>query len=337
MNPSSVFSVRTKIQFEQCALKIFKLQAEKNLVYKQYLQQLGVGAEKVKAVSQIPFLPIEFFKTHEVITKSLNPKSQILNPKSETFKSSGTTGSVLSKHHVQDISLYEKSFRKGFESFYGDVTQYAILALLPSYYENKNSSLLYMMMDLIKRSKNKHSAFYNSQDENSIPAIQNLLQKKQKVILFGVSFALLDLVVGRFPLVKGGRGDLAVIETGGMKGRKEEITRGELHKTLCAKFGVKEIHSEYGMTELLSQAYSKGDGIFKCPPWMKVLVRDVNDPFSFLPHGKPGALNIIDLANIHSCSFIATQDVGKIHKNGSFEVLGRMDNSDLRGCNLLAG
>ena len=251
MNPSSVFSVRTKAQFEHAALNILQLQAEKNPVYKQYLQQLRVDAKKVKAVSQIPFLPIEFFKTQEIITKSLNPKSQILNPKSEIFKSSGSAGSERSKHYVSDISLYEKSFRKGFEIFYGDVKQYVILALLPSYYENKNSSLLYMAMDLIKLSKNKHSAFYNAGDENIVPAIQNHLGNKQKVILFGVSFALLDLVVDSFPLIKGGGADLAVVETGGMKGRKEEITREELHKTLCAKFGIKKIHSEYGMTELL--------------------------------------------------------------------------------------
>ena len=261
-----------------------------------------------------------------------------------------------SKHYVSDSSLYERSFRKCFELFYGDAKNYAILALLPSYYENKNSSLIYMMKELIMKSKNKHSAFYNHKDENIIQAIKTLLQKKNKVILFGVSFALLDCL----PLEKGSRGGLIVIETGGMKGRntplhplsRGEITREELHKTLCKKFGVKTIHSEYGMTELLSQAYSKGDGIFNCPPRMKVFVREVNDPFQFLPHGQTGALNIMDLANIHSCSFIATQDVGRTHKENSrnhrnkfeagkfgtrFEVLGRLDNSDLRGCNLLAG
>ena len=293
-----------------------------------------MNPEKIKNISQIPILPIEFFKTQKVVT-NLQPATYNL----QLFESSGTTGTERSKHYVSDISLYEKSFRKCFELFYGDLKQYAILALLPSYYENKNSSLIYMMKDLIMKSKNKHSAFYNHKDENIIQTIKTLLQKKKKVILFGVSFALMDcLPLEKHVLseVEGeDKGDLTIIETGGMKGRREERTREELHKTLCEKFGVKKIHSEYGMTELLSQAYSNGDGIFNCPPWMKVFVRDVNDPFSILPHGKTGALNIIDLANIHSCSFIATQDVGRVHKDGSFEVLGRMDNSDLRGCNLL--
>ena len=326
MSPSEVFSIRNKNDFKKKALKIFRLQTKGNPVYKKYVEQIGVTLEKVKNISQIPFLPIEFFKSNKVVTIS-----HLTSHISHLFLSSGTTGIERSKHHVSDISLYEKSFRKCFEMFYGDVRQYAILALLPSYYENKNSSLIYMMEDLIKRSKNKYSAFYNQEDENLLQALQPLLRKKQKVVLFGVSFALLDFSPfrERYP------DNIVIIETGGMKGRREEITREELHKTLCEKFGVKKIHSEYGMTELLSQAYSTGDGILKCPPWMKVLVRDANDPFTFLPHEKTGALNIIDLANIHSCSFIATQDVGKTHRNNSFEVIGRMDTSDLRGCNLL--
>jgi len=331
VNPSSVFSLRNKKDFEKKTLEIFRLQAKGNPVYKKYIEQLGIKAETVKSVSPLPFLPIEFFKTHEVVSQS-----SVIGHQSSVFLSSGTTSENRSKHHVSDISLYEKSFRKCFDIFYGDVSQYAILALLPGYYENRNSSLIYMMQDLIKRSKNKHSTFYNHKDETLLQVLQTLLQKKQKVILFGVSFALLDFAE-QFSLPNGeGRGGaFTVIETGGMKGRREEITREELHKTLCEKFGVEKIHSEYGMTELLSQAYSNGDGIFKCPPWMKVFVRDVNDPFQILPHGKTGALNIIDLANIYSCSFIATQDVGRTNANGSFEVLGRMDNSDLRGCNLL--
>ena len=340
MKPQEIFSINSKKEFERKALTVFYLQSEKNSVYKQYIQQLGLKTERIKNVSEIPFIPIEFFKRHKVITSfSINHQPSTI------FQSSGTTGMERSSHYVADISLYEKSFQKCFELFYGDIKQYAILALLPGYYENKNSSLIYMVMDLIKKSKNKYSNFFNAKDENIAPMIETLLKKNQKVILFGVSFALMDF----FPSLKKSSKDLIIIETGGMKGRKEparlngfsrsggEITREELHETLCDKFCVKKIHSEYGMTELLSQAYSKGDGIFKCPPWMKVLVRDVNDPFSFLPCGKSGALNIIDLANVHSCSFIATQDIGKAHKNGSFEVLGRMDNSDLRGCNLLAG
>lgn len=330
----TVFSLRKKNDFEKKALEIFHFQAEQNPVYKKYIEQIEVNPEKVKDVSQIPFLPIEFFKTQKVVSGMQNSEDRIQN----VFLSSGTTGMERSSHYVSDITLYEKSFRKCFEIFYGDAKQYAILALLPGYYENRNSSLIYMMQDLIRRSKNKHSAFYNNKDENILQVLQTLLQKKQKIILFGVSFALLDLSPSWRGLGGGlvGRG-LFVIETGGMKGRREEIIREELHKTLCEKFGVKKIHSEYGMTELLSQAYSNGDGIFNCPPWMKVFVRDVNDPFQILPNGKTGALNIIDLANIHSCSFIATQDVGRVPKDGSFEVLGRMDNSDLRGCNLLTG
>ncbi len=329
---SSVFSLSNKKGFEKKALEIFHFQAEQNPVYKKYVEQIGINPEKVKTVSQIPFLPIEFFKTHEVVTGDRGQGASDKN----IFMSSGTTSENRSKHYVSDISLYEKSFRKCFEIFYGNISQYAILALLPSYYENRNSSLMYMVQDLIKRSKNKYSSFYNHKDETLLKVLQTLSKKKQKIILFGVSFALLDLAEKISKPFTGAK-NLIVIETGGMKGRREEITRNELHKTLCKKLGAKKIHSEYGMTELLSQTYSKGDGIFNCPPWMKVFIRDVNDPFQILPHGKTGALNIIDLANIHSCSFIATQDVGRIQEDDSFEVLGRMDNSDLRGCNLLAG
>lgn len=347
MNSEEVFKIRTQTDFEKSALKIFRLQAEKNAIYKKYIQQLGVKAEKVNVISRIPFLPIEFFKSNKIITKP-----PVSRPPSHVFLSSGTTRMKRSKHHVSDIKLYEKSFRKGFEIFYGEVKQYHMLAFLPSYYENKNSSLLYMVNDLMKSSGKKESRFYKSNEQKLLlDTIKNLLTGKKKVILFGVSYALLDLTPpaqGLSPLShdltpnpspKTGEGSssLFVIETGGMKGRREEITREELHKILSEKFGVKKIHSEYGMTELLSQAYSTGDGIFKSPPWMKIFVREVNDPFSFLTHGKTGALNIIDLANINSCSFIATQDVGRTHNDGSFEVLGRMDNSDLRGCNLLAG
>lgn len=328
MNPAEFFSVRTKKDFEKKSLSVFYLQAEKNEVYKSYLSQIGIDPEKIQSVSQIPFLPIEIFKTQEVITGTRHSASGIQH----VFHSSGTTGTERSRHYVLDISIYEKSFQKCFELFFGKANQYAILAILPSYYENKHSSLMYMVMDLIRNSRNKYSSFYNSKDENLQQIIETLLKQKQKTILFGVSSALLDLPYNKTKSSK----DLLVIETGGMKGRREELTREELHATLCDKFGVKNIYSEYGMTELLSQAYSTGKGIFKCPPWMKVLARDANDPFQLLPYEKTGALNIIDLANINSCSFIATQDVGKIYKDRSFEMLGRMDNSDLRGCNLLA-
>lgn len=336
MNPSEVFKIRTKKQFTSKALEVFRFQSEHNAVYKKYVEQLGVDPRNVKQTEQIPFLPIEFFKTQQVVTKA-----KVSKRKPHAFLSSGTSGMDRSKHYVSDIKLYEESFRKCFQLFYGNVKQYHILAFLPSYYENKNSSLLYMVNDLMKGSGKKESRFYKASEQNFLlSTASKLLSQKKKVILFGVSYALLDLTptAGLSPLSRGRgvRGEVAVIETGGMKGRHEEITREELHKILCEKFGVKKIHSEYGMTELLSQAYSQGDGIFSCPPWMKILIRDPNDPFSFLPEGRSGAINIIDLANIYSCAFIATQDVGRVHPKGTFEVLGRMDNSDLRGCNLLA-
>ena len=328
MNPSGIFSIKAKKDFEKKALEVFRFQAENNPVYKKYIEQLGIHPQKIKSVSAIPFLPIEFFKTLEIVSR-LHVSGQ-----AQLFLSSGTTGAERSRHFVQDVSLYEKSFRRCFEMFYGDVKQYAVLALLPSYYENKNSSLLYMAMDLIRQSKNKQSGFFNDRDETIIQSVKDLLKQKQKIFLFGVSFALLDLAEKLLTPYADTK-NLIVMETGGMKGRREEITREELHEILCRKFGVKKIHSEYGMTELLSQAYSERDGIFKCPPWMKVFARDVKDPFQILPAGKTGALNIIDLANINSSSFIAAQDIGKIYKDGLFEVLGRIDNSDLRGCNLL--
>ncbi len=353
MNHQEVFKVRTKRHFISKALEIFLLQSEKNSVYRKYVRQLGVNPDQVKSVEQIPFLPIEFFKTQKVKTVMSHESRVLRKENSALFLSSGTTGVERSKHYVSDLNLYEASFRKCFDLFYGDVAKsrfsrdpssggYSILAFLPSYYENKKSSLLYMVNNLMKRSGKKESRFYKTNEQKTLfQTIEKLLAKKKKVILFGVSYALLDLTPPAFRLSplsqgRGVRGEVIVLETGGMKGKREEITREELHKTLCEKFGVKKIHSEYGMTELLSQAYSKGEGIFNCPPWMKVLIRDPNDPFSFLPAGKTGAINIIDLANINSCSFIATQDVGRVYKNGSFEVLGRMDNSDLRGCNLLA-
>ncbi|MBI4945217.1 MAG: acyl transferase [Bacteroidetes bacterium] len=353
MNPSDIFSIKSKREFERRSLEIFRHQAKNNAVYKNYIQQLGIVPEQIKAANQIPFLPIEFFKTHKVETIKIEKKGVRKKLNSQLFLSSGTTGMERSKHFVSDIGLYEKSFRKCFELFYGNVKQYSILAFLPSYYENKNSSLLYMVNDLRNNASPTPIVIEASPLEDTLKqtteALQKLLSEKKKVILFGVSYALLDFTPtasGLSPLSSGRweGGEVIIIETGGMKGRREEITREELHKTLCKKFGMRKIHSEYGMTELLSQAYSKGDGIFNCPPWMKVFVRDVNDPFQITNYEfgvmnkkttTTGAINIIDLANINSCSFIATQDIGKIHQNNSFEVLGRMNNSDLRGCNLL--
>jgi len=248
-----------------------------------------------------------------------------------TFTSSGTTGITTSSHHVTDVSWYTDSFRLAFQLFYGDIKNYTILALLPSYLEREGSSLIYMADDLIKQSGNPDSGFFLYNHDELARQLQKQQEAKKLTLLIGVTFALLDFIEQRainFP-------KLIVMETGGMKGRRREMIREELHDTLCKGFGVDAIHSEYGMTELLSQAYSKGDGIFNCPPWMRIITRDTNDPMSILNDDKAGGINIIDLANINSCSFIATQDLGKVYADGSFEVLGRFDNADIRGCNLL--
>jgi phenylacetate-coenzyme A ligase PaaK-like adenylate-forming protein len=320
-----VFEIASSKEFEAIALDIFRFQAEYNEIYKSYLKVLGSNIEEIKDVKNIPFLPIEFFKSRDVLTQS-----EISNSKSKTFTSSGTTGSETSRHIVADISVYENSFRKGFEHFYGSASQYCILALLPSYLEREGSSLIYMVDDLIKSSGNSGSGFYLHNTAELESKLKSLQQQGQKTILIGVTYALLDFVEVHkieFP-------ELIIMETGGMKGRRKEIVREELHNILCKGFGVDKIHSEYGMTELLSQAYSKGDGSFKTPPWMKIQIRDVNDPLNVLSENKTGGINVIDLANIYSCSFIATQDLGKLHKDG-FEVLGRFDESDIRGCNLM--
>ncbi|MCC6837862.1 MAG: acyl transferase [Bacteroidia bacterium] len=328
ININNIFNIKSDLDFRRMALDIFRYQAENNIVYKQYLQSLRISVESIDQIEKIPFIPVEFFKSFEVITGSILDEHQ-----SKLFTSSGTTGQITSKHYVKDVSIYEKSFTRAFELFYGNIHDYCILALLPSYLEREGSSLVYMADDLIKKSKHHESGFYLHNYDELILTLQNLQDKKQKTLLLGVTYALLD-VVEQFPLFRGGN-NLIVMETGGMKGKRKEMIREELHTVLCEGFGVNTIHSEYGMTELLSQAYSKGNGVFNCPPWMKILIRDTNDPFSDLPHGRTGGINVIDLTNIHSCSFIATQDLGKTNPNTSFEVLGRFDNSDIRGCNLL--
>jgi len=277
----------------------------------------------VKTINDIPFLPVELFKTHAIKTGGF--KAQ------KTFLSSGTTGMSQSKHFVKDVSLYELSYLNAFKHFYGAIEEYCVLGLLPSYLEREGSSLIYMVDDLIKKSKSSESGFFLDNHKELIEILAKNIRNKQKTILFGVSFALLDLAEScQIDL-----SDVIIImETGGMKGRRKELTRDELHGIYKESFKVSEIHSEYGMTELLSQAYSKGNGVFKTPEWMKILIRDVNDPFHFLEDNNTGGINVIDLANINSCSFIATQDLGKCTDEG-FEVLGRFDNSDLRGCNLL--
>lgn len=317
------FKIRDKADFKEISLKIFKFQATNNLVYKEFIEHLNISIDAVKNIEEIPFLPIQFFKSHEIISSS-----KVVE---QIFLSSGTTGMSQSKHFVTDISIYEKSYNEAFKYFYGSIEDYTILALLPAYLERKGSSLIYMVDDLIKKSKKIKSGFYLNNLEELSKNLIELDRKGEKTLLIGVSFALLDLVESQHFQLR----NTTIMETGGMKGRRKELIREELHQILSNGFEVNKIHSEYGMTELLSQAYSKGNGVFECPPWMKILTRDTEDPLTILPEGKSGGMNIIDLANVNSCSFIATQDLGKTYPNGTFEVLGRFDNSDIRGCNLL--
>jgi phenylacetate-coenzyme A ligase PaaK-like adenylate-forming protein len=323
MDNSSIFDINSESAFDEKALELFKFQFEENPVYRSFCDLLYKHPSDVHKLEDIPFIPIEFFKTHKV----LSTKKEI----QQTFTSSGTTGSVVSQHHVADLNIYKKSFQKGFAHFYGNIEDYAVLALLPSYLEREGSSLVYMVEDMIQESKHPKSGFYLN-DLNAIKqTLSELETSGQKTLLIGVSYALLDLVeFHQFDLKH-----TIIMETGGMKGRRKELIKSELHCILKKGFGVNTIHSEYGMTELLSQAYSKGNGLFSTPPWMKVLVRDPEDALTILEEKKSGGINIVDLANINSCAFIATQDLGKIHTNSTFEVLGRFDQSDIRGCNLM--
>jgi len=323
INKEELFKPYSPSEFEQRALYIFRKQASENPVYRTYLQRLDLDIERITQLQDIPFLPIEFFKTKTILLDGLS--SEIV------FSSSGTTGMQQSKHPVSDVSYYEWSYRLAFQHFYGDVKKFAILALLPSYQEREGSSLIYMVDDLIKQALPDYSGYFLYNHHDLYERLLHLRQQHIPTLLIGVTYALLDFIENYtvdFP-------KLIIMETGGMKGKRREMIREELHQSLCRGFGVQEIHSEYGMTELLSQAYSKGHGVFNCPPWMKVLSRDINDPLSILSPEKTGGINIIDLANIHSCSFIATQDLGKVYTDGSFEILGRFDESDIRGCNLL--
>ncbi len=292
-------------------------------MYRSFCDLLYKHPSDVNTIKEIPFLPIQFFKSHKVLSSETKIE--------RTFSSSGTTGSATSKHHVSDISVYEKSFIKGFEQFYGNIVDHVILALLPSYLEREGSSLIYMVDSLIKQSKHKESGFYLNNLSELKDVLLKLESQEKQTLLIGVSFALLDLIeTYQFKLKH-----TIVMETGGMKGRRKELIRNELHSILKQGFGVHTIHSEYGMTELLSQAYSKGNGIFECPKWMKIFTRDTEDALSILGTEKTGGINIIDLANINSCSFIATQDLGRVFNYNSFEIIGRFDNSDIRGCNLM--
>jgi phenylacetate-coenzyme A ligase PaaK-like adenylate-forming protein len=318
-----IFTISNAKQFEKIALKVFRYQHENNSVYREFCELLKIEKGSVKSLQQIPFLPIQFFKSHEVVSNSDSIQ--------ETFTSSGTTGMITSKHLITDVTLYEDSYRNAFSEFYGNIEDYVVLALLPSYLERSGSSLIYMVKDLIELSNNSNSGFYLNNYDELISKLIELDSLGQNVLLIGVTYALLDLIEKRKFELK----NTIIMETGGMKGKRKEIIREELHELLCDGFGVLSIHSEYGMTELLSQAYSLGNGIFECPNWMNILIRDTEDPLTYVPVGKTGGINVIDLANINSCSFIATQDLGKKYPNNSFEVLGRFDNSDIRGCNLM--
>ncbi|MEZ7515532.1 LuxE/PaaK family acyltransferase [Flavobacterium frigidarium] len=323
ITPTDIFTISSQKQFEKIALKVFRHQYENNKVYNNFCKLLNTDVGRVKSIQQIPFLPIQFFKSHEVVSNNDSVQA--------TFSSSGTTGMITSKHLVTNVSIYEESYRKGFADFYGNIEDYVVLALLPSYLERDGSSLIYMVEDLIKLSNRPESGFYLHNHDELIKNLIALDNAGQNVILIGVTYALLDLIEKQKFQLK----NTIIMETGGMKGKRKEMIREELHEQLCAGFGVTAIHSEYGMTELLSQAYSLGEGIFECPSWIQILLRDTEDALSYVGSGKTGGINVIDLANINSCSFIATQDLGKKYANNSFEVLGRFDNSDIRGCNLM--
>jgi hypothetical protein len=309
--------------FTNKAINLFRWQAENNLVYKKFLQYLNISHADVADINDIPFLPVELFKSHKIISGDTHSDFY--------FESSGTTSESRSRHYIADLQLYDSAIIKCFGLFYGDVQQYCFLALLPSYLERKNASLVYMCNRLMQASGNKQSGFFlNDFKTLSNTLIQNE-RKEKKTILIGVSFALRDFA-GQFPMQLR---NTIVIETGGMKGRRTELVRKALHEILKSAFGVNTIHSEYGMAELLSQAYAKNNGRFYAPPWMKIIIREAEDPLTILQAGRTGCINIIDLANIYSCSFIATQDLGKLNDDDSFEVMGRYDNSDIRGCNLM--
>ena len=323
ISADQIFSIHDEATFNKVALTIFRYQVVKCDTYNAFVNHLNINIKGVKHFNEIPFLPISFFKSHQILSSATEPEI--------TFSSSGTTGQITSKHLVSDVSIYEKSYNKAFKQFYGKVEETCILALLPCYLERDGSSLIYMVDDLLKQSKHPQSGYFLHDLTNLYKTLTLLKAANQKTILIGVTYALLDFVEQfqiDFP-------ELIIMETGGMKGKRKEMIREELHETLCTGFGVKNIHSEYGMTELLSQGYSYGKGIFNCPPWMKILLRDTSDPLSLIEGKQSGGINVIDLANFNSCSFIATQDLGKTYSDGSFEVLGRFDNADIRGCNLL--
>ncbi|MFI5195616.1 MAG: acyl transferase [Chitinophagales bacterium] len=324
INPESILGAGPA-NFERLALQVFHYQYRHNALYHRYCEALHINTGDIRSLTQIPFLPVSFFKTNTVVTGTGNGPAELV------FESSGTTGEATSQHYVRDAGIYERSLLQGFEQFYGSPADYAILALLPSYLERKNASLVYMAKTLMEKSGHPENGFYINEWGKLHETLVRLEQSGQKTLLPGVTFALLDFAaLYPMPLT-----NTIVMETGGMKGRREEMTRAEVHAILKKQWQLERVHSEYGMTELFSQAYSQGEGIFKCTATMRVLVRDINDPLEVKEAGT-GSLNIIDLANIYSCSFIATEDIGVIAPDRSFEVLGRMDHSALRGCSLMA-
>jgi hypothetical protein len=318
---NKIMAINSKSDFEELSLNLFDFQMKNNPIYTQY-SSLILKNKTPKNIFEIPFLPIEFFKKEQIICKGKTAE--------EIFLSSGTTGEQ-SKHLVADLSLYKKSYLRAFQQFYGDIDDYCILALLPSYKEQKSSSLIFMIDNLIQQSSHQKSGYYLNNYSELSDTIKELEKKKEKTILFGVTYALLDFAKEFPQQLK----NTIVMETGGMKGQQKEMLKEEVYKILKHSFVIKNIHSEYGMTELLSQSYSKGNNLFNSPPWMKIIIRDVNDPLSIIGHNKTGGINVIDLANIYSCPFIATQDLGRTFNDDSFSVLGIFDNSDVRGCNLL--
>jgi hypothetical protein len=318
---NNIFSV-TPENFPTETLQIFTEQYKSNIVYRNWIDALHIQPHAIQTVNDIPYLPISFFKTHNVVTGRFEPEV--------IFKSSGTTQTINSRHLVKDIEVYKQSFIKGFKHFYGDINEWCIIGLLPSYLERTGSSLVMMVDELIKQSQHTESGFYLYDFAKLANKLQQLESRQQKTLLIGVTFALLDFAE-QFPMKLD---HTIIMETGGMKGRRKEMIRQEVHDILTQRLGVEKIHSEFGMTELLSQGYSYGDGIFKTVPWMKVLIRDEDDPLTIKQKGR-GLINVIDLANIYSCSFTATDDVGTLYEDGTFEVLGRFDNSDVRGCSLM--
>jgi len=318
-----IFSITNSHSFNELAVDIFYFQYRNNQVYHRFVNLLGVVPSTIKYYSEIPFMPIEFFKDQKVVSGEFEPET--------IFISSGTTGQTSSRHHIKSLDLYEQSFIRNFDQQFGAAEDYIILALLPSYLERGGSSLVYMVEKLIGLTNNPLSGFYLDDYKKLTDVLSGLKKSSKKIMLIGVTYALLDLAASypmHFP-------ELILMETGGMKGRRKELLRTEMHELLKKTFGIENICSEYGMTELLSQAYSHKNGIFQTPSWMKILIRDMNDPLSLLDDGKTGGMNIIDLANLYSCSFIATKDLGRKNDDHTFEMLGRYDDSDIRGCNLM--